>query len=247
MMLLVTGLSVALASCGRSQVAPAEKHVLLARKEGPVDLAAEGIDVKPFQDVTDDPALIKIPAEGPPASVVKATKQGDKEVLEWEGRKVFEAAAIGRIRGMPTADGVIAFEAITVPGGKPFRSREESAIQKGTPWEVWVVRGIVKAERVSPPGVHATQPVISSDGRHVAFIVEPLHQEANGLSLGIAELVIKDFQEGTVRTHGEKRHGSDYHIAPVDWVKEGGTLTLRVLEDWGETGGHLTLKQVRVE
>lgn len=236
-------LAAVLSCCGRSAIAPVEKHVLVVRDEGPVDLKADGIDAAAYEGGTSDPAVIRIMAKGLSPFAIKVTQARGRHVLEWKGGKVFEAAVIGTIRFEPAGGGTLALEAITVPGGSAFPSRETEGPLQGNPWEAWIVRGPGQAERVSPPGVNATQPVISPNGRHVAFVSEQL---AQGF-LQTPELMIKDLKEGQVRSYGEKRHGGDYWIAPVDWVKEGEALTLRVVEDWGETGGHLALKQVRVE
>lgn len=241
--MLLAGFAATQGSCGRPSVTPGSKHLLLPREEGSLDLRAEGIDAARFAMVSNDPATIKILAKGPPPPVGKVIKSGDHDLLEWKGRRVFEAPVIGNVRCRTEDEGIFALEAITMSGGKPLPTKEMDGALPGNPWEVWVVRSDGSSERVSPLGMNATHPVISPNGRHVAFVAEPLVQGF----LGIPELKIKDLQEGTIRTYGEKRHGGDYHIVPVDWVSEDGTLTLRVLEDWGETGGHLTLKQVRVE
>jgi Tol biopolymer transport system component len=111
----------------------------------------------------------------------------------------------------------------------------------GNPSEIWIIDASGRAERLSPTHVHASRPVISPDGRYVAFTAQYLI----GGALHSKVLMIKDRSTGELSSFAERKYGTDYEIAPVDWV-EGGKV-LRVIEDWGESGGHLKLKQVRVQ
>jgi hypothetical protein len=216
---------------------------LTVRFEPAVDLKALGIDATPFRGMTSDPALIRILASFRPSQigVVKQVSTNRVEI-EFDGGRRFTAAQIGEGRSKAN-DGAIALDAITTPDGTPIKSidaNDRGVTAPGNPGEIWVIDASGKTERISPPSVHASRPVISPDGRHVAFTAQFLI----GGSLHSKVLMIKDRSTGELSSYAEPKHRADYEIAPVDWV-EGGKV-LRVIEDWGETGGHMKLKQVRV-
>lgn len=217
---------------------------LTVRAESTVDLKSLGIDPTPFKEMTSDPALIQILASYRPNQIgaVKQTGPNRVELVLEDGRR-FAATQIGE--GMSKAnDGTVALDAITTPEGTPIKNidaKETGVTAAGNPSEIWIINKSGKAERLSPPHVHASRPVISPDGRHVAFTAQYLI----GGALHSKVLMIKDRSTGELSSYAERKYGADYEIAPVDWV-EGGKV-LRVIEDWGETGGHMKLKQVRVQ
>jgi hypothetical protein len=217
---------------------------LTVRSGSAVDLKALGIDPTPFKEMTNDPALIQILASYRPNHIGTVKQAGSNRVeLELEDGRRFAATQIGEGRSEAN-DGTTAFDAITTPEGKPIKNidaKEGGVTTAGNPSEVWIIDKAGKAERLSPPNVHAKRPVISPDGRHVAFTAQYLI----GGALHSKVLMVKDRSTGDLSSYAERRYGADYEIAPVDWV-EGGKV-LRVIEDWGETGGHMKLKQVRVQ
>lgn len=213
---------------------------LLVRNEPAVDLVALGIDPLPFKSETEDSALIRILTHYQPPSVgtVKSIAS-ETEVLELPDGRRFEAVTIGKTRSQAN-DGTIALAAHTLKTGRQLKITEGDVVM-GNPSEVWILKKDGEAERVSTPLMHAEHPIISPDGRYVAFgarylVGERLHPKV---------LMIVDRANGTLSSYAERKHGSDYEISPIDWV-EGGKV-LRVVEDWGETGGHVKLKQVRVQ
>ena len=217
---------------------------LTVRAESAADLKSLGIDPTPFKDVTSDPALIQILASyrANEIGTVKQTSPNRVELDLEDGRR-FAATQIGEGRSK-AADGTVALDAITTPDGTPFKNidaKEGGVTTTGNPSEIWIIDKSGKTERLSPPHVHASRPVISPDGRHVAFTAQYLV----GGALHSKVLMIKDRSTGELSSYAERKYGADYEIAPVDWV-EGGTV-LRVIEDWGETGGHMKLKQIRVQ
>ena len=217
---------------------------LTVRAESAVDLKALGIDPTPFKEMTSDPALIQILASYRPNQIGAVKQAGPNRVeLELEDGRRFAATQIGE--GMSKAnDGTVALDAITTPEGTPIKNidaKEGGVTTTGNPSEIWIIDKSGKTERLSPPHVHGSRPVISPDGRHVAFTAQYLV----GGALHSKVLMIKDRTTGELSSYAERKYGADYEIAPVDWV-EGGKV-LRVIEDWGETGGHMKLKQVRVQ
>jgi hypothetical protein len=217
---------------------------LTIRLEPTVDLKSVGIDPTPYKEITNDPALIKILAS------YKKTKIGGVNQLEpklvelvlEDGRK-FKAAHIGEERSMAD-DGTLALDAITSPLGFPIKNidaTEGGVTVEGNPSEIWIVNSDGKTERLSPLNVHAKRPIISPDGRYVAYTAQYLV----GGSLYAKVLIINDRKSGEISSYAERKHEADYEISPVDWV-EGGKV-LRVIEDWGETGGHMKLKEVRFD
>lgn len=217
---------------------------LTVRAESAVDLKALGIDSTPFKEMTSDPALIQILASYR-ANQIGTVKQASPSGVELEledGRR-FAATQIGEGRSKAN-DGTVALDAITTPEGTPIKSidaKEGGVTTTGNPSEIWIINASGKAERLSPSHVHASRPIISPDGRHVAFSAQYLV----GGALHPKVLMIMDRSTGGLSSYAERKYGADYEIAPVDWV-EGGKV-LRVVEDWGETGGHMKLKQVRVQ
>jgi dipeptidyl aminopeptidase/acylaminoacyl peptidase len=217
---------------------------LTVRVESAVDLKALGIDPTPFKEMTSDPALIQILASFRPSQIGAMKQVGSSRVeVELDGGRRFAATQIGECRSMAN-DGTIALDAITTPDGTPIKNidaKEGGVTASGNPSEIWIIDASGRAERLSPPHVHASRPVISPDGRYVAFTAQYLI----GGALHSKVLMIKDRNTGELSSFAERKYGADYEIAPVDWV-EGGKV-LRVIEDWGETGGHMKLKQVRVQ
>jgi hypothetical protein len=217
---------------------------LTVRIEPPVDLDALGIDLTPFKRHTSDPALIHIWAtyKQKQVGIVKQVKP-NRVQLELDDGRHFEATQIGEERSQAD-NGTVALDAITTPEGTPIKNvdaKEGGVTTTGNPSEIWIIDKSGKPERLSPPHVHGSRPVISPDGRHVAFTAQYLV----GGALHSKVLMIKDRTTGELSSYAERKYGADYEIAPVDWV-EGGKV-LRVIEDWGETGGHMKLKQVRVD
>lgn len=217
---------------------------LTVRAISPVDLKALGIDPTPFKEMTNDPELIQILASNQtnPIGIVKQAGSSRVE-LELEDGRRFAAALIGEGRSKAN-DGTVALDAVTSPEGTSIKNidgLEGGVTTTGHPSEVWIMDPSGKVERLSPSDVHASRPVISPDGRYVAFTAQYL---VNG-SLHPKVLLIKNRITGELSSYADRRHGADYEIAPVDWV-DGGRV-LRVIEDWGETGGHMKLKQVRVD
>jgi hypothetical protein len=217
---------------------------LTVRTEPPVDLDALGIDTTPYKMHTSDTALIRIWATYKPQQIGIVKQMGANRVqLQLEDGRLFAATWIGAERGQAN-DGTVALDAITTPEGTPIKNidaQEGGVTTTGNPSEVWIIDKSGKAERLSPPHVHASRPIISPDGRHVAFTGQYLV----GGALHSKVLMIKDRSTGELSSYADRKYGADYEIAPVDWV-EGGKV-LRVIEDWGETGGHMKLKQVRVQ
>lgn len=217
---------------------------LTVRVEPSVDLKSLGIDPTPFSGMTSDPAVIRIWATYKPLQIGNVKQTGsDGEVLVLEDGRQFTATQIGKKRSQ-AADGTVALDAITKPGGVPIKTidaTEGGITTTGNPSEVWIIDAGGKAERLSPDHVHAVSPEISPDGRYVAFT----GQYVVGGALHPEVLMIKDRSTGELSSYAERKYGADYQIAPLDWV-EGGKV-LRVIEDWGETGGHMKLKQVRVQ
>lgn len=217
---------------------------LTVRVESAVDLKTLGIDPTPFKEMTSDPALIRILASFRPSQIGAVKQVGSGRVeIELDGGRRFAASQIGEARSMAN-DGTIALDAITTPDGTPIKNidaKEGGVTASGNPSEIWIIDALGRAERLSPTHVHASRPVISPDGRYVAFTAQYLI----GGALHSKVLMIKDRSTGELSSFAERKYGADYEIAPVDWV-EGGKV-LRVIEDWGETGGHLKLKQVRVQ
>lgn len=217
---------------------------LTARIEPAVDLKALGIDPTPFNGMTSDPAVIRIWATYKPLQIGVLKQIGSSGVaLELEDGRRFNAAQIGKKRSQ-AADGTVALDAVTKPGGTPIKTvdaTEGDTTTAGDPSEVWIIDAKGKAERLSPDHVHATSPEISPDGRYIAFT----GQYIVGGALHPEVLMIKDRSKGELSSYAERKYGADYQIAPLDWV-EGGKV-LRVIEDWGETGGHMKLKQIRVQ
>lgn len=217
---------------------------LALRVESAVDLKNLGIDPTPFKEMTSDPALTQILASFRPSQIGAVKQVGSSRVeIELDGGRRFAATRIGEGRSMAN-DGTISLDAITTTEGTPIKNvdaKEGGVTTTGAPGEIWVIDVSGKAERLSPPHVHASRPVISPDGRHVAFTAQYLI----GGSLHPKVLMIKDRSTGELSSFAGRKYGADYEIAPVDWV-EGGKV-LRVIEDWGETGGHMKLKQVRVQ
>jgi hypothetical protein len=217
---------------------------LTVRVESAVDLKALGIDPAPFKTMTSDPALIQILASCRLRQIgtVKQTGPSREELELADGRR-FSATQIGEGRS-EAKDGTVALDVITTLEGAPIKNidaREGGVTTTGNPSEIWIIDRLGKAERLSPPHVHASRPVISPDGRYVAFTGRYLV----GGALHSKVLMIKDRSTGELSSYAGRKYGADYEIAPVDWV-EGGKV-LRVIEDWGETGGHMKLKQVRVK
>jgi len=217
---------------------------LTVRTEPPVDLDALGIDLSPFKRHTSDPVLIYIWAtyKQKQVGLVKQVEP-HRARLELEDGRHFEATQIGEERSQAN-DGTVALDAITAPEGTPIKNidaKEGGVTTTGNPSEVWIIDKSGRAERLSPPHVHGSRPVISPDGRHVAFTAQYLV----GGALHSKVLMIKDRSTGELSSYADRKYGADYEIAPVDWI-EGGKV-LRVIEDWGETGGHMKLKQVRVQ
>lgn len=216
---------------------------LTVRVESAVDLNALGIDPAPFKAMTSDPALIQILASYRPHQIGAVKQTGPSRVeLELEDGRRFAATQIGEGRS-EAKDGTVALDAITAPEGTPIKNidvREGGATTAGSPGEIWIIDKSGNAERLSPPHVHASRPVISPDGRYVAFTGRYLV----GGAFRSKVLMIKDRSTGELSSYAVRKYGADYEIAPVDWV-EGGKV-LRVIEDWGETGGHMKLKQVNV-
>lgn len=217
---------------------------LTARIEPAVDLKALGIDPTPFDGMTSDPAVIRIWATYKPMQIGIVKQIGSSGVvLEIDGGRKFNAAHIGKKRSQAN-DGTVALDAITKVAGTPIKTidvTEGGITTAGKPSEIWIIDAGGKAERLSPDHVHATSPEISPDGRYIAFT----GQYIVGGALHPEVLMIKDRSTGELSSYAERKHGSDYQIAPLDWV-DGGKV-LRVIEDWGETGGHMKLKQVRVQ
>lgn len=217
---------------------------LTVRAETGIDLKALGIDPTPFKEMTNDPELIQILASSQTnqIGIVKQVSPNRVELDLEDGRR-FAATQIGEGRSK-AKDGTVALDAITTPEGTPIKNidaQEGGVTTTGNPSEVWIIDALGKVERLSPSHVHASRPVISPDGRYVAFTAQYL---VNG-SLHSKVLLIKNRSTGELSSYADRKYGADYEIAPVDWV-EGGKV-LRVIEDWGETGGHMKLKQVRVD
>jgi hypothetical protein len=216
---------------------------LEARKEPAVDLSALGIDAEPFQGLTSDTALIRILASYQPPSIGKVEPQGrGRCTLELPDGRRFEATEIGSVRS-EASNGTVAFEAITAAGGKKLREvdKQESGVTtEGNPQEIWTLSREGRSECVSPKNVHAEHPIVSPDGRYVAFTARAVV----GGVLRSKVLMIRDLSKGKFTSYADRSRGADYEIKAVDWVEDGAVL--RVMEDWGETGGHLKLKQVRV-
>lgn len=212
------------------------------RVEKPVDLATLGIDISALKEATSDPALMRILAlYKPPA--VGAIKEGEngEVILELPGSRSFVATYIGAVRS-ESQDGTVALEAITVPNGymiKEVDAHDGGVSTAGNPSEIWIVNADGTSSRVSPQDVHAKNPIISPDGRFIAFSA----QYVTGNALHGKFLMIADKTTMQINSYATKRSDSTYEIRPVDWVDDG--KVLRVVEDWGETGGHMLLKQVR--
>jgi hypothetical protein len=217
---------------------------LTLRVEPAVDLRALEIDPTPFERDTSDPELIQILTSYGPNQIGTVKQVGPNRVeLELGDGRRFAATQIGEGRS-EAEDGTVAFDAITTPEGTPIKeidATEGGVTTTGNPSEIWIIDKSGKPERLSPPNVHASRPVISPDGRHVAFTAQYLI----GGALLSKVLMIKDRNTGELSSYAERKYGADYEIAPVDWVENG--KVLRVIEDWGETGGHMKLKQVRVD
>jgi hypothetical protein len=217
---------------------------LVPRSETPPDLAALGIDVAAFQGITTDPVLIQILATYQPPSEGRVEPRGGGGMaLELADGRRFEAPLIGRVRSA-AGDGTVAFEALTAEGAKPLREVDKKAdgvATEGNPQEIWTISATGRTERISPEGVHAEHPIISPDGRYVAFTARSL---VEGM-LRPKVLMVRDRVNGRLMSYADRTRGMDYEIKAVDWVEQGSVL--RVIDDWGETGGHLKLKEVRLK
>lgn len=215
---------------------------LVPRTEAAVDLDSLGIDAGPFRDITSDPALIRILATYSPPSVGIVSKDPKgRSVLEMADGRRFEASEIGEVRSQAN-DGTVAFEALV--SGDAGRIREVDGQDgkvktTGLPVAIWVITSKGRSERISPENSHSEHPIISADGRFVAFTSRSV---VEGM-LRPQVLMIRDRVNGRLMSFGDRSHGMDYEIKAVDWVEDGNVL--RVIEDWGETGGHLKLKEVR--
>lgn len=216
---------------------------LVPRREKDVSLEDLGEDAEIFKRITSDPALIRILATYKAPAVGTVQKTPDGRFLFQKGDSMrFEAAHIGDTRS-EAADGTVALEAITAEGGRPLREVDRSEDKVGTegnPQEIWVITPKGRSERISPENMHAVFPIISPDGRHVAFTARSL---VDG-NLRSKVLLIRDRVNGKLSSYADRSRGFDYEIKAVDWVEDGAVL--RVVEDWGETGGHINLKEIRV-
>jgi hypothetical protein len=199
------------------------------------------VNKEAFKGVTDDPAvmLIMTTCRPPSAGAVTQTAIGYK--LSYNSI-VFEASRIGATRSVSN-DGTIAFDAITQKDGnyiKEIDATNGGVAVMGDPGEIWIADSSGKAEKLSQDDIHGKNPIISPDGRYVAYVAQYVSNNA----LHAKFLMITDrFTKKSVSYSG-RRNEATYEIAPIDWV-DGGNI-LRVLEDWGETGGHMLLKQVNL-
>lgn len=207
---------------------------LALRSESPLDLTALAIDPAPYINITDDSAVMQILALHRPPSVgnLVSTAQG-RTALELDGKMRFEAVSIGETRSL-AEDGTVAVDAITLPSPEDHGTVPRLR-------EIWVIGKDLQAERLTPPDVQCSGPIISPCGRYVAFTGR--HHTAGALSP--KALMIKDRESGELSSYAEKRDNDAYEITPIDWV-DGGSV-LRVLEDWSKAGGRMSLKQVRLE
>ena len=214
---------------------------LVPRYEEPTDLTSLDADVAALKEATSDPALMKILSlYQPPAVGTINVLENNRVVLELSGGRMFQATSIGDTRS-EAKDGTVALDAITVPNGRIIRevdAHDGGVSATGNPGEVWVVNSDGTASRISPEDVHAKNAIISPDGRFIAFEAQYVAENA----LHSKFLMIADRTTMQLSSYAARRSDPTYEIGPVDWVEDG--KVLRVVENWGETGGHMTLKQI---
>ena len=158
----------------------------------------------------------------------------------WLGdRMVFEAKVIQQVRTMSN-DGTIVLAAVTkdvapLATGEKLRDSE-------LPSSIWAVDAQGHARRISAPNIIGGGPLISSDGKKVAFSAAP---NGGNMLFQAIQIFVVDLKSGECRTFRSREHLDDYKVFPAEWA-EGGKV-LKVIEDWGENGGHMVIRRVRLE
>jgi len=193
------------------------------------------------------PADSSLTGSGESPTGVKQLKQGD--------RVIFDAKMIdGKSVSDPDpAKGIWAISAVTGDrppmygsgegSGPDDSSRDDKGLYNASPREIWVVTPDGKSRRLSKPDMDATRPLISPDGRYVAFSGRQC--DANNNPGGQAAYIVSVKTGEIVEVaHMETLHDS-YEVGPTRWSADSRSVT--IAENWGEVGGNGALRTVTLE
>ena len=192
-----------------------------------------------LKGVTDDPAVADFLKKYDPRyqelGEVKDSSSHTQQLLV-NGKAVFEASQILRRRTM-ALDGTIVLAAIIEASNVPANKTDIAT----KPSSIWMIdpRGIKR--QVSPQSVNASTPLISPDGKRVAFTgvsIGPDGREQEPL-LWVYDLATKQY-----RKFAPSQKGHNYSLGAAEWSQDG--QVLHVIEDHGETRGHMVMRTIKL-
>jgi len=209
---------------------PASQEDLNTAKSAPIPPEMIG--------VTDDPAVVAFLKNYDPIKQevgdVKDTENHTQQLFI-NGKILFEANQIMRRRTM-AQDGTIVLAAVKEASIEPAVKTEIKTL----PSTIWMIDPSGIKKQVSPPNVNASTPLISPDGKRIAF---------TGISVGADGseeeplLWVYDLTTKQYRKFASSKKGHDFSVGAAEWSAD--SKVLYVLEDYGETRGHMVMKHIK--
>jgi len=168
--------------------------------------------------------------------------------LSIDGRKIFKAKSI-LMRRSAAADGTVALAAVAPAmagvNGSPADAEGRSAI--------YLVKPDGGIEAVPTGGLEGSLPLISPDGKSVAFTIskppiEADHEHGPDESHdhgGGVEIMVYDLATRQSRTFATTEKAHAQTLVAAEWSADGRTVS--ILQDHGDTGGNLVMRYAEID
>jgi Tol biopolymer transport system component len=168
---------------------------------------------------------------------VRSLPSGPQQL--WIGeRMVIEAPFIRQVRSI-SDNGTVAVA--TTTRKITSTSADEKSSADDLPGAIWVIDNLGHAKRISSLEDITGAPLISRDGKKVAYVIKTLQLSGQ---IGQACVVVVDLQTNKARYFRNNEILDEYRVFPVEWNE--GANVLKIMEDYGETGGHMVMRAINL-